>query len=66
MRPCRTWRGRKPGADRADPAGSSPWAGQVPEEVHQGGLDLVSEVVQALEQVDVGDVEGMAGTAQRI
>ena len=50
--------------DRADPARSSPWAGQAPQEVHQGGLDLVPEVVQALEQVEGGDVEGMAGTAQ--
>ena len=42
----------------------SPWAGQAPQEVHQGGLDLVPEVVQALEQVEGGDVEGMAGNAQ--
>ena len=38
-------------------------AGHGPQQVRHCGLDLVAEVVQALEQVHVGDVEGVSGRA---
>ena len=38
-------------------------SGDIFEEVSDGRLDLGPEVVERLEQVDVGDVEGVAGVA---
>ena len=56
----------KEDAGRTGPAVTDPLLGQsgdIFEEVSDGRLDLGPEVVQGLEEVDVGDVEGVAGVA---